>query len=450
VKDLSARLDERLPLLTSRRRDIEQRQRTLAATIAWSYDLLDDDEKKLFRRLSVFARSFEVVAAEDVCAADLDVLESLVDKSLLRRTRDGRLSMLETIHEFAASVLASDKDERKVAAAHALYFLRFAEDAEPHLDGGPEQAEWFARLERELDNLRTALSFFRDHREHRLEFRTAVAIREFWWMHGYVHEGRSQLRHAVENAGIPVTRVGLKALEGVAYFAYLEGDEDDARVWADRLLKLAEELGDDLSLAHAWQTQALLERDDEERVRLAKRVIELAGDDPFARHAIEALGLIAVEHGEFDAARHYFERALQIGEAIDDRNMVIGVLVLLAVVAVELADYEEAISRLRAGTEEAQRIGDKTLFIWERAWVVAALVLAARGSFADAFRVLGAAERLREDRGDRIGGFTEEFNRRAVAKIRADSSADEAEREWQEGRRLASTAYLVDMLARLD
>jgi predicted ATPase len=184
VSALLERLDQRLPLLTSRRRDVDERQRTLRATIDWSYSLLDDDEKRLFERLGVFAGSFDNEAAEEACAADFDGLESLVDKSLLRRTDDGRFFMLETIREFATELRALDADADGVAAAHARHYLALAEAAEPHLNGGAQQEAWFARIERDLPNLRVALSFFRSRNEPDLEFRLAAALWEFSWMHG--------------------------------------------------------------------------------------------------------------------------------------------------------------------------------------------------------------------------------------------------------------------------
>ena len=450
VADLLNRLDQRLPLLTSRRRDVDDRQRTLRATIEWSHDLLSDDEKRCFSRVSVFAGSFDVAAAEHVCDADVDALESLVDKSLLRTTPDGRFFMFETIREFAANALTSEADADDVATRHAQYFLRLAEEAAPHLTGSPEQVVWFGRLERDLDNLRASLSFCREHGEHELEFQLAVALWEFWWTHGYVREGRGHLLHALQSAGVPDTSVGVNALEGACYLSYLDGDERDARAWSDRLMQLAERLGDDLSLAHAWHMRALLARDDDERVRLETRVIELVGDDPYARHAVESLGLVALRRGKLDAARRYIERVIEIGDRARDRSMVSGALILLATLSAELGQYDDAIRNLRAGTEEARRIGDKTPFVWERAWIVTSVVLAARGSPGDACRVLGAAERLREGEGGRLGGFTEEFQRRALAKIRAVSSAEDVERAWQEGRKLASRDYLDETLARLD
>src|SRR6185503_6798693 len=134
TQQILERLDQRLPLLAGGARDVPERQRTLRATIEWSYELLNDDEQQLFARLGVFRGGCTLEAAEDVADADVDTLQSLVDKSLLRRT-DDRYWMLETIREFAAEQTGEESRRR-----HAAYFLELAEAAEPHLPA--YQREW--------------------------------------------------------------------------------------------------------------------------------------------------------------------------------------------------------------------------------------------------------------------------------------------------------------------
>ncbi|MCA9880145.1 MAG: XRE family transcriptional regulator, partial [Thermomicrobiales bacterium] len=171
---LLARLDQMLPVLTGGPQDQSHRLRSMAAAIAWSYDLLDRAEQAFFRRLSVFAGGFTLEAAE-VIAGDgdapsllptLDLVASLVDKSLLRRLDAGdgepRFGMLATIREYGLERLAAGGEAESVRAAHAAYFLALAERAEPALIG-PEQGEWLARVEAEHDNLRLALEWLRDH-----------------------------------------------------------------------------------------------------------------------------------------------------------------------------------------------------------------------------------------------------------------------------------------------
>ena len=153
------RLEQRLPLLTGGARDAPERQRTLRATIEWSYDLLNEGETLLFARLAVFRGGCTLEAAEEVAGASLDVMQSLVDKSLLRHAEE-RFWMLETIREYAAERLEQQGDGEILRQRHAGYFLRLAEEAEPHLTGS-QQALWLERLEAEHDNFRLALDSLR-------------------------------------------------------------------------------------------------------------------------------------------------------------------------------------------------------------------------------------------------------------------------------------------------
>jgi predicted ATPase len=156
-EQLLERLEQRLPLLTRGRSEAPERQRTLRATIAWSHDLLAADEQQLFARLSVFAGGFTIRAAEEVCNAEVDALESLVEKNLIRR-EVGRFSMLETIREYGGECLAVSDRAEEVVGRHTAYFLALAEQAEPKL-GGPEVGAWLDHLELEHSNLRAALGW---------------------------------------------------------------------------------------------------------------------------------------------------------------------------------------------------------------------------------------------------------------------------------------------------
>ena len=162
VEQLLARLDQRLPLLTTGAADAPERQRTLRAAIEWSSDLLNDRERALFAQMAVFSGGGTLDAAERICPADLDTLESLVDKSLVRadagRDEELRFAMLETIRELALERLAAESDADGVRRRHAEYFLDLATKAEDELRG-PDQGRWLHRLELEHDNFRAALSW---------------------------------------------------------------------------------------------------------------------------------------------------------------------------------------------------------------------------------------------------------------------------------------------------
>ena len=189
-----------MQVLTSGARDAPVRQQTLRNTLAWSYDLLDAEEQRLFRRLSVFVGGCTLEAVEglstalgDTSADILDGVASLMDKSLLRQVgpegEEPRLLMLATIREYGLEALAASGEMASTRRAHAVYYLRLAEDAETEI-GGPQQAAWLERLEREHDNLRAALLWSLeqaeneeatdDERSMEAALRLGGALRDFW------------------------------------------------------------------------------------------------------------------------------------------------------------------------------------------------------------------------------------------------------------------------------
>jgi predicted ATPase len=198
---LLARLNQRLHLLTSGTRDVPARQQTLRNTIAWSYDLLSQDEKTLFRRLAVFVGGCTFEAAEAVCTAhgdlEIDVLEAvaaLVDKSLLRQEEqaDGqpRLLMLETIREYALECLKASGEAEAVQRQQAIFFLRLSQEAEPKIRSA-EQSTWRTRLEAEQDNLRATLRWTLSSQEVEMGLQLAGALLAFWRVSNQDREGRN-------------------------------------------------------------------------------------------------------------------------------------------------------------------------------------------------------------------------------------------------------------------
>jgi predicted ATPase/DNA-binding SARP family transcriptional activator len=157
TEELLQRLEKRLPLLTGGPRDAPERQRTLRATIGWSYELLEPDEQRAFIALAVFAGGYTLEAAERVCEVDLDVIGALIDKSLVRRDGE-RYYMLETIHEFASERLAESAEEKLLRRRHAEYYLELARSVESQIPS-PKAATLLDQLERDHDNLRAALAW---------------------------------------------------------------------------------------------------------------------------------------------------------------------------------------------------------------------------------------------------------------------------------------------------
>ena len=226
---------DRLGFLRSGTRDQPDRQRTLQASIAWSYDLLGEDEQALFRRLSVMSGSFSLKAAETVCMrtgmVEIRVIEgiaSLIDKSLLKPIEstetEPRFIMLQTIREFGIQRLGDAREEEVARDAHAAHYYDLVQEAEPHL-WDSTLAEWVGRLDRELNNLRAALSTYlsrEDGAEQSL--RLAGSLWRFWEIRGYISEGRTWLDRALQrHAQAPLSSQWL-ALHGAGNLANVQAE----------------------------------------------------------------------------------------------------------------------------------------------------------------------------------------------------------------------------------
>jgi predicted ATPase/class 3 adenylate cyclase/DNA-binding CsgD family transcriptional regulator len=265
---LLARLAHRLQVLTSGARDVPVRQQTLRNTIAWSYHLLDAQEQRLFRQLSVFVGGCTLEAAEAVWAAlsdgdgavaVLDGVASLIDKSLLQQTEqegdEPHLVMLETIREYGLEALAASEEMEATQRAHALYSLALAEEAEPELLG-PQQVRWLQRLEREHDNLRAALRWSLEQREagqsQEMALRLSAALWWFWLVRGHRSEGRAFLEQALAASEGVVASVRAKVLIVASQFALNQGDMDRAEALAKESLLLSQKLGYTWGIAYSF------------------------------------------------------------------------------------------------------------------------------------------------------------------------------------------------------
>jgi predicted ATPase/DNA-binding SARP family transcriptional activator/DNA-binding CsgD family transcriptional regulator len=330
------RLSSRLKLLTGGPRELSERQRTLRSTIEWSYELLEEGEKVLFRRLSVFSSGATLEATERVCDAlgdlsmdALDGVSSLLDKSLLRQEEGAegelRLVMLETIREYAQERLEQSGEAETIKRAHAEYFLALAEDAEPML-WGPEDAAWLDRLERDHDNMRAALSWSIQHDEVELALRLGGALRWFWYMAGYYSEGRSWLEAALGKEGPASAEARIKALDGVGSLAGTQGDLDRAESAAEEGLDLCTEAGISNKAAADFKNLlgevARIQGDHERAARLSEESLALyqeAGDKLGIAWSLGDLANVSDDRGDHERAKQLYEEGIamsrQLGSA---------------------------------------------------------------------------------------------------------------------------------------
>jgi predicted ATPase/class 3 adenylate cyclase len=333
------RLSDRLKLLTGGARDLPERQRTLRATMEWSHELLEEGEKVLFARLSVFAGGRTLEAIEAVCDAEgnlsvdvLDSVESLVDKSLLREEEgpggEPRFVMLETIHEFAREKLEQSGEAQELRRLHAEYFLALAEEGEPELKG-PRQHEWLERLEAEHDNLRAAFFSLLEGEDVELGLRLAGALRRFWHVRGYLDEGRRWLEEALAKGRSASAAARAKALDAVGGLAHDQGDIHRAEAAAQEGLKLS-----------------------------AQAEIESGRVASFRR----TLGITAERAGDYERATELYEESLGLFREAEDRWGIAATLLSLGSVAVMREEHELAKELYREGLILSRESGDPEQF----------------------------------------------------------------------------------------
>jgi len=374
LDEIAAGLDDRFALLTRGNRTALPRHQTLRAVIAWSYALLDEDERKLFKRLSLFAGSASLEAVETVCnrLGDLtfgvrDGVTSLLEKNLLRRHEgpDGELrsGMLETIQAYAREQLASSGEMKALAEAHARYYLGLAEAARDELSG-PEQAIWLEQLEADHDNLRAALRWAESQGDAETGLRLAAALWRFWLMRSYFGEGREWCARVLGQASADSALVAT-VLKGAGAFSYRQGDYEEARAYFERALASARGLDDRQNIAdllnnlglvsqaqgHYAQAQALY--------RESLALTRALGDVHGSGRTLNNLGLVALYQGEYAAARSRLAECLAIAREVGNKGTEDNALNNLGMLAI----YEEGYGEARALNEErlalARQLGNK-------------------------------------------------------------------------------------------
>jgi predicted ATPase len=378
VEQIAARLNDHLGLLTTGSRTAQPRQQTLRATLDWSYGLLGEPERLLLQRLSVFAGGWKLEAAEQVCFGQpiesvqvLNLLSSLVDKSLVAyEERDaegaGRFRLLETVRQYAAERLRANNEEHQAKARHLNWCLAVAEEVEPHLSGGPQQAAAMRRLEAEHDNLRVALDW-RTTEAHEIEIdlRLASGLWRYWNMRGNYSEGRYYMQGALTRDSAPaVTQVRAKALNGAATLALNQGDLDSAQTMLTESLDICRTLEYKPGLALATANLASIARSHgdlttaqaqfEESLRLCWEL----GDRCGTASQLSSLGEMAYNRGDIAGAQGLFGESLRLLRELGDNRGIANVLRNLGHEATMRGDYAAGQIQLEEALRLSTKVGD--------------------------------------------------------------------------------------------
>ena len=437
-RQILERLEQRLFLLTRGARDLPERQRTLRATMEWSYELLAKDEQRLFARLAVFRGGCTLEAAEDVVDADLDLIQALVDKSLLRRTEE-RYWMLETIREFAAERLEESGEGEELRRRHADHFLELAEEAEPNLRWSGSPGEWIERLERERDNLRAALDRLNVSGENERVLRLAGALSRFWYIRGYVEEGARRLENAL-HAPDARTAARANALSGAAVMALAGGDAATGRLRAEDALALQRELGDawreaeaGFLLAHAVADQSEFETAEQLFDESLRRFRELR-DEHYTLLATYNLAAVIEERGDLDRARKLHDDNLRSARAQSDERIVALSLGHLASYACDEGRIEASLSMHKESLRILHGLGDRPAIAGSLGRFARTLAVAERAGMAA--RLLSSSETLREEIGSASVPWVAKMNEETLSAICAQLDEAAFAEAWEKGRAL--------------
>jgi predicted ATPase/DNA-binding winged helix-turn-helix (wHTH) protein len=334
------RLQSRLQLLTGGALDLPERQQTLRKAIDWSHGLLNEEEGRLFRRLSVFVGGCTLEAAEAVCNTSRDLgidlfegLASLVDKNLVQRVdrteAEPRFAMLETLREYALERLTESGEEPASRRAHAAYCLVLAEEGNPELSPA-DRTRWLTQCDAENDNFRFALDWLFQTLELDWGLRLCAALFRFWDMREHLTEGRARLETILRLAGTEHSRQRARVSQFLGALTTAQGDYPGAESFLQQSLSLYEELGDDSGIAAS----------------------------------LNALAVSARDRGEYASAQSNFERSLACWRLLSDRSAIARCLHNLANVVRVRGDYPRALWALREATDIFEELGDRSGAAW--------------------------------------------------------------------------------------
>lgn len=461
---LLTRLDHRLTMLTGGPRDLPVRQQTLRATIDWSYNLLEPWEQTLFGRISVFVNGCTITTAEDIVTLNaemgerslvLDGLTALVDKSLVQQSigleGEPRFVMLETIREYAQECLMASGEWAAIRRKHAEVFLALVEGMAVALEGA-EQAVWLARLQQEHDNLRAAVDWVVEHQEASIGLRLVTVLRLFWFMRGYLTEGRERLAQVLAlGGGSPSARA--QALDCAGFLARYQGDYSVAAELIGESLALWRSLANRQGIANALSNLGYVTLQQGEYAtacRLYQESLDLyheLGNPQGRADCLSHLGTAAFYQDDAATARTLHEQSLLIWSGLGDIEGVAYALYKLGDVALSQADQ----------TEAAQRFTEALTASVELEWSLgivsavegAAGLAALHGRPHSALKLAVFSAQLRKTVAIPRSTAREQLLARRLAPARRALSAAEAAAAWAEGETLVLEQAVAAALAEL-
>ena len=429
------RLEQRLRLLTGGARDLPERQRSLRGAIEWSYELLNEDEQRLFSRLSVFRGGCTLQAAEEICEADLDTLQSLVDKSLLRHTEE-RFWMLETIREYATERLEESGEADTLYVNQAQWLLALGESLEPFV---PVAKKWLDAVEPEHDNLRAALDRLPGLGETQLALELAESVWRFWKMRGHQAEAERRLETLLAADRTP-TGVRAHVLNAAAGMAVDNGRYELGRQQAEEALVIHRRLGDAWGIARAtfMLGYAAIESGVfaaakplfEETLELMKEL----GHEQYVGMAVFNLAWAVHELGDVERGRALTEENIRRAKAIGSPNLEAGSVASRAGYLEDEGRHEDALVAKREALRLHAELGDVQHVVDDIGRV--ADTQAQLGNPHVAVRLLSCSLAQHEERGVAVAKYEVRRNERILPLVRAQLDEAAFDEAWATGAKL--------------
>ena len=370
------RLSSRMKLLIGGARDLPARQQAMRSTIAWSHDLLEENERVLFRRLSTFVGGFTLEEAEDIGNAEgdleLDILDgvtSLVVKSLLRQEEvlpqgeagEPRFKMLETIREYGFEQLRESEEEEVIRRRHANFFLALAEEGDTELRG-KDQLTWLERLELEHDNLRAALEWSREEESTgETGLRLVGALWWFWFLRGYLAEGYEWVEGFLSASDSVSATARAKALLAAGTLKLLQGNLENGKILVKEALASFRRIEVGWGIAYSLFSLGASERGqgDHGRAKLEEGLdlLHQIGDKWGIANSLTNLGVLAMLQGDLGRARILLDESLPLARETGERFVTSTCLLMLGRVTLYEGDYDRARSLLEEGLTLARELG---------------------------------------------------------------------------------------------
>jgi predicted ATPase/class 3 adenylate cyclase len=441
--DLLGRLERRLPILAGSRRDVPERQRTLRQAIEWSYDLLSEREQSAFRRLGVFAGGWTLDAAEEICWADLDTLESLVDKSLVRR-EGKRFAMLETIREFAVDRLEDSGDAADLRRRHAAHFVALAEEVErEHVGAGP--SGWRERVRPEWDDFRAVFAWSLETGESELGLRLAGSLSFAWFDRNLLAEGDRWFAALLDTTNPVDEAVRAKALFAWSLIAGVRNDLSRAKELGEDALAFFRRAGDETAVAWSLTNLAALpiELDEPEAaaplLEEAEALHRRLGHEGGLRRTLHLQGQMRAATGDVEGGKVLLSQSADLSLGAKDSFSVASSRHALGDVELEDGRVEAAAEAYAEALRVAWETGAQRIVCYSLAGIAA--VASARGDLEAAALLWGFVEQYEER-------LTFTLRRRGLYAERLEPAAEAHRDRWEAGRALdvsAAVGYALSL-----